>query len=592
MPYLIEKVIEWDTWLFKSDARVYLLLLGLVAAISFPRLQGPIDLRWDGGVYYVLGTSMAEGRGYRLLNEPGEIQANQYPPLLPLIVAVYQKVIGTSDPFVVGPWLRYSAIAIFLAYVMATYAFLKRHFPVKIAFAGTVICLFHVEAYFLSDLLYPEILYGLATVCFVLVSHNSCKQISAVVATSLAIAAFGLRTIGIALLVAWVAESVFDKDFKRGAMRLVVALVPFVCWQAYIASVIGGTEYSRPAYDYQRAAYMFNNVSYAENIFALKDSFRPEAGTASAYEILNRLFLNLLRTPQSLGEAVSSNRASYQTPWKMFELPFPISTPWPVDVALLILGSLVVIGVGLQLRRRQWLVPLYVVFSIASMCLTPWPWMFHRYLMPLTPFLVMCLISACLVTMAASGRWRLVAARVMGITGCLILSLQLLTVWGVYSRLHQIVTLRDWQGNQIQYRLFFYSDAYRAFDAGLDWLQGQAKPHEVVAGSMPHWMYLRARVKSIMPPLEVDPFKAQALLDSVPVTYLFLDEGLAVDTKRYMTSVVQQFPDRWEQVYVDTIAPEHTGQPHLQFEIYRRVGLPPTSSTRSMNYVPQPRVFP
>ncbi len=57
-------------------------------------------------VYYVLGTSLAEGKGYRLLNEPGEIQANQYPPLLPLIIAAHQIVLGTSDPHVVGPWLR------------------------------------------------------------------------------------------------------------------------------------------------------------------------------------------------------------------------------------------------------------------------------------------------------------------------------------------------------------------------------------------------------------------------------------------------------------------------------------------------------
>ena len=40
-----------------------LLLLG--AIIWLPRLNGPLDLRWDAGTYYVLGTSLAEGRGYR-----------------------------------------------------------------------------------------------------------------------------------------------------------------------------------------------------------------------------------------------------------------------------------------------------------------------------------------------------------------------------------------------------------------------------------------------------------------------------------------------------------------------------------------------
>jgi hypothetical protein len=51
---------------------VYLLLLiFLSVGLWLPRLRGPLDLRYDAGVYYILGTSLAEGKGYRLLNEPG-----------------------------------------------------------------------------------------------------------------------------------------------------------------------------------------------------------------------------------------------------------------------------------------------------------------------------------------------------------------------------------------------------------------------------------------------------------------------------------------------------------------------------------------
>ena len=100
-------------------------LLVLSVAIWLPRLRGPIDLRWDGGTYYVLGTSLAEGRGYRLLNEPGEIEAVQYPPLLPAIVAVHQWILGSSDPMIVGHWLRLTFFVMFLVSVLATYALLE-----------------------------------------------------------------------------------------------------------------------------------------------------------------------------------------------------------------------------------------------------------------------------------------------------------------------------------------------------------------------------------------------------------------------------------------------------------------------------------
>ena len=70
----------------------FAVVLGLAIVLWLPRLSGPIDLRYDAGVYYLLGTSLAAGQGYRIPSEPGSPQALQYPPLLPAIVAVYQTL--------------------------------------------------------------------------------------------------------------------------------------------------------------------------------------------------------------------------------------------------------------------------------------------------------------------------------------------------------------------------------------------------------------------------------------------------------------------------------------------------------------------
>jgi hypothetical protein len=80
-----------------ADVRNLVILLLTVLLPWILRFQGPIDLRWDAGVYYVLGTSLAEGRGCRLLNEPGEIEAVQFIPLHPALVAMVQEAVGTSD---------------------------------------------------------------------------------------------------------------------------------------------------------------------------------------------------------------------------------------------------------------------------------------------------------------------------------------------------------------------------------------------------------------------------------------------------------------------------------------------------------------
>src|ERR1700757_3530206 len=101
MPCVLTKVQAWLTSRFRTDTVYILILLTIVIVCWLPRLSGPIDLRWDGGAYYILGTSLAEGKGYRLLNEPGEIEAIQYPPLFPAIIAAHQWILGTSNPIIV-----------------------------------------------------------------------------------------------------------------------------------------------------------------------------------------------------------------------------------------------------------------------------------------------------------------------------------------------------------------------------------------------------------------------------------------------------------------------------------------------------------
>src|SRR5215469_14300008 len=78
------------------------IVVALVLILWVPRLFGPIDLRWDAGVYYVLGTSLATGHGYRILSEPGSPEALQYPPLLPAMVALCQRVMGSTNPAIVA----------------------------------------------------------------------------------------------------------------------------------------------------------------------------------------------------------------------------------------------------------------------------------------------------------------------------------------------------------------------------------------------------------------------------------------------------------------------------------------------------------
>jgi hypothetical protein len=571
------------------EAGMLLALLALAVLTWLPRLRGPIDLRWDGGVYYILGSSLAEGKGYKLLNEPGEIDAVQYPPLLPALIAAVQRLSGTNDHILTGQKLRLLFFGAFVAYVFAVHRLLRRHLPPGYAFAAALVCLFYLYTYFLSDLCFPETLFGLTTTLFFLAQGAKGRRVYPALAGVFAVASYALRTAGIALLAAWVAESLLNKNVRQAAVRAAVALVPILCWQSYIAAVESGRSYNNPAYAYQRADYLFYNVSYARNI-SLKDPFAPEQGRLSLATLATRCAQNVTRMPASLGEAVSVKRDYFELQWPPFDRwwLFAVAIPRLAYAALTVLGCLVLVGVGVPLFRRQWLIPAYLLISLAVIGTTPWPQQFTRYLAPLTPLLVLSLFTGLSALRDGSRKPSPLPPKGVGSALALsvisaILALQLIVFLQVYTRQHRTVAYDAPGGGEIRYRLFFYEDSYRALDGGLDWLKRRAKPGDVVAASAPHWVYLRTGLKAVMPPFETDPAKAQRLLDSVPARYLILDDGLALDTRKYTAPLVRDFPARWRRVYSDSIVTKSGAVLEERFQIYQRVDPPAAPARESIH---------
>jgi hypothetical protein len=544
---------------FKADRLLLLALSIVIVGLWIPRWAGPLDLRWDGAVYYVLGTSIAEGKGYRLLHEPGEIEAIQYPPLLPLLAAVPQTVLGTSDPVIVGRWLKLFFFCFHASLVFATYFMLKMFVPRWLAFWGALALLLNVQVTFHSNLFFAEMPFGLATVLFVLCNRRSSNRVHETLAAVFAVTAFSLRAAGVALFAAWVAESLAQKQFKRAAVRLLISAIPVLCWNAYVWHVERSPSYMTPAYAYQRAPYLNYNVSYATNL-SLVDAYSPGSGNASARQLAQRFWQNFLGMGVTLGEAVSDSRGfwRYQLTFRGQRFPFlKRSPPWLFYIPLILLGGLTLGGMVVFIRRGEVFMPVYILTSLMLLCATPWPEQFPRYLVPVAPFLLASLFSCVL----SVGNWlrmsrpelvRKCAPIALLIVLALIFDAELNSLRAMYRYHLDRVTSETYDGKFVDYRLFYYSPASKSLDDGLDWLKQRAKPADVVATSMPHWAYLRKGLKAVRPPLESNRERTQALLDSVPVAYIVLspeNDGKAINN--YVLPFVQGNPQAWKCVYGD-----------------------------------------
>ena len=204
-------------------------MVALALLLWAPRFSGPIDLRWDAGVYYLLGTSLAAGEGYRIASEPGSPEALQYPPLLPALVALYQWALGTADPEIVAPWLRSTYVALFVVYSLIVLALAKRYLSPGFALAATTLCMLHIMTIFLSDLLFAELPFAVVSVVFALVAASGMPTSRPWCARRhrlrLPRQGFFLRTAGVALFAAWVIEALVRRRWRLALVRGALAVV-------------------------------------------------------------------------------------------------------------------------------------------------------------------------------------------------------------------------------------------------------------------------------------------------------------------------------------------------------------------------------
>lgn len=536
-------------------------VLALAVVLWLPRLSGPIDLRYDAGVYYLLGSSLASGQGYRIPSEPGSPEALQYPPLLPGIVAAYQAALGTSDPAVVAPWLRRSYAFLFLGYALAVLALAKRFLGRGLAVATATLCLLHHQSIFLSDLLFAELPFAVVAVAFALlagkVPQSSRSWLREAGCFALATVGFLLRTAGLALLAAWVLEALTRRCWAVALTRGAVALIPVVAWQAYVTHVRGSDEYAHPAYEYQRASYQYYNVSYTENAL-LVDPFRPELGRLNAGTIASRLTTNLPNLIEAFGQAVSTSRAQWEQVLSRPQDKLLGRRLIPRGIVLLPIfcfAALVIWGFYLLISRKIWLMVLLLLGSVALVWTTPWPAQFLRYLAPLIVFLDLCFILAWsslrgLLRAPRLGRLGILARAAL--VGVLVLAFTMETYTAL--RLFRVRQLPDGivfdPGKAAPYRLFAHDETWRTWEKAVHWIDTNAPRDAIVVTTAPHFCYLLTGRSAVLPPMESDASLARRLLAAVPVSYVIIDklEFLNV-SRRYARPAVEGAPTEWRLVY-------------------------------------------
>lgn len=340
----------------------------------------------DDGIYLTTARSLAQGTGYRHIENPGEPWQTKYPILFPALLAAASSV--SPDPRVAFlPGALAAAV-----FVMAAAAYARRvlSIPLPLVAAAAVLAaaspsLVSLVRFVLSDLPYS----GLAVLALLCIDHRSkiaptpgsrCAWLavgSLLVVGAILTRGYGL-TLATAVLVTLLARRRL-RDALLSAAVIVAGAAPWWIWQGWASK---------------------RNGALAEKLLLRQDLAHGHWLPGGAAQTLRIVWQNLVRTAFGIAR---------------FELALPrgllLGDPtnsrgvfWPGHAIAYLLLALIVVGFLASARERVRTVHVYALAYGALML--AWPFEPYRFLAAWTPFLVIFLLLGIARTTALVAKGR------------------------------------------------------------------------------------------------------------------------------------------------------------------------------------------
>ncbi|MBV6520739.1 MAG: hypothetical protein MNPFHGCM_00857 [Gemmatimonadaceae bacterium] len=212
-----------------------LVLIVAIATIT----PWPVGSFQDDAIYTILAKSLATGRGYRLLNLPGEPNGTHFPPGYPLFLAGIWKVWPSFPDNVVA--FKFANAGCLATAALGAFAFVRRRLAWTVpwaavaAVAGTTsIVVLLITGVVLSEPLFMAGLFGVLLLAESSVDTRGPRRAfaSGVAAGALAL----VRTIGVAMLPAALLVFLWKRRPRDAAAFAVGALLLLLPWQLWVSA--------------------------------------------------------------------------------------------------------------------------------------------------------------------------------------------------------------------------------------------------------------------------------------------------------------------------------------------------------------------
>jgi hypothetical protein len=364
----------------------------VVPVIYVLRLNHAAGLMTDDAWYMVLAKSLADGTGYRLVSSAATPIQPLYPPGSPAILSLVFRI---SPEFPQNLWLLKSvSIAAMFGVGLLTYVYLHRHRRLSkelaflLALAVTITPAF---VFLATSTVMSECCFTLCQLAALVMIHRSVKTSDeaaggkmALLAGVLAGTAMLTRSAAIALIVAAVLWLLKQRLWRRAALFGTVVVLCVLPWMVY-ARTNAPTAAERTAHG-GAVAY-----EYVDQL-SMRWAGAPIFGRIAARELPERIQTNVVDIfGRGIGGILAPTifRTGSESGEEVVSLVprVGMGANAPAMAISFVLSTIALIGYTRTVREQLTVAELLVPITLAIIVL--WPFWSFRFVLPVTPFLLL-----------------------------------------------------------------------------------------------------------------------------------------------------------------------------------------------------------
>ncbi len=475
-------------------------VLLLPSTIYILRLDDVAGMMVDDGWYVMLARALAEGRGYWLVNAPFEHILPLYPPGFPGLLSLIFRA-GTEFPDNVWVLKSVSMVAM-LAVALLSYVYLNvdRNLPGPIAgLAASAIALTPALVFLATSTVMTECVFTLAQLGAVVLVHravgasSSARAMGLSVCASLAASGAMLtRSAGLAIVAAAFLFMVKERRWKCAGAFAVVAALCVLPWMVH-ARAHAPTPQQQDAH---RGSIVYG---YADQVW-MRWAGAPMSGTISKVELLDRVGTNAFdvfgrsiagifvptifrgasesgEEVVALGGVVSFRSASMGGAAATAAISF-------------LLSAVIVAGFVNKSRERMTVAEILTPLALAIILI--WPFWTFRFVLPLTPFLMLYFVAGLQALTRLTSKLTGIAHGADSLRG---VRITLLSIVGLHLFDHTGYLMAIHNPDRAA-SVSWLAEA-RDADRAMRWVKDNIPAEAVVASTNPGLLYLRTGRKTV-----------------------------------------------------------------------------------------------